>query len=310
LYFTIFTYGAVQETSFISDIDKALEGRNLTYQKFNLSNSAFTLANEYGGTQKCGIYYDAKGTNTFEFIEAKYINGLLDKKKNYEFVSVKLDWKTIVETIKAESEEGFKDFFRKLYMNASDNDSYSINELDVVVYDVTDDLIFFSKCNEALKHKPVFTIDPNGKQVFGEGNDDIATACYDETTGNLKADWFYKAKANEKTVKEVFTLNVNLFKNNKKDNPSKIEIGIQFHNNFDVSKITNPNCLIRIDIVIKDCTANISGNKMDLFKWNSSTIRGNPNTSLYESIRNTLQESTVIPKEKIIYSYYLKTLDQ
>ncbi|MEI6853984.1 MAG: hypothetical protein WCL06_14150, partial [Bacteroidota bacterium] len=66
----------------------------------------------------------------------------------------------------------------------------------------------------------------------------------------------------------------------------------------------------RIDIIIKDCSANISGSKLDLFKWESVINKGKPNTSLYEAIRNTLQDNAVIPKGKVIYSFYFKTLDQ
>ncbi|MEI8048736.1 MAG: hypothetical protein WCI92_15245 [Bacteroidota bacterium] len=309
LYFAIFNYGSVKETSFKTEVEKALEGRSINYKKFNLSNSAYELSNNYGGAQKSGIYYDAKGNNTFEFIDSKYVNGLFDKKKNYEFISVNLDWKTLAETVKAESAEGFKDFLRKLILNASDNDSYAINELDVVAYDVTDDFSFYNKCNLASLHSPKFAKDNNGKQIFAEGSDDIAKACYDESTGKLKPEWIYKPKGNTE-YKEIFSLNSELFSNNKKDDPSKIEIGVQFHPNFDLSKISNKNGLLRIDIVIKDCAPNISGDKLSLFQWKSAITKDKPNTSLYESVRNTLQDNTVIPKGKIIYSFYLKTLDQ
>jgi hypothetical protein len=106
----------------------------------------------------------------------------------------------------------------------------------------------------------------------------------------------------------VFSLNKELFVNTKKSNKKKVELGVSFDSNFNIKNISNPTGLIRVDLVINNANPNISNSKLEMFKWSSTTSKGNQNVALFESIKNTLLDEKVKPSNKVIYSYYINTL--
>jgi hypothetical protein len=91
-----------------------------------------------------------------------------------------------------------------------------------------------------------------------------------------------------------------------KNDPKKIELRTIFHPNYKLKNIKSENALLRIDYVIEEASDNITNNSLQDFQWSSATIKGKPQTALSEAIRNTLQEPSVNPKGKVIYSYYIK----
>jgi len=105
---------------------------------------------------------------------------------------------------------------------------------------------------------------------------------------------------------EVLDLNKSIFDGHLKNEPAKIELQTVFHANYKLNNIADANALIRVDYVIEDATFNDANTQLNDFQWLSTTMPGKPNSSLSESIRNTLQETAVNPKGKIIYSYYIK----
>ena len=64
--------------------------------------------------------------------------------------------------------------------------------------------------------------------------------------------------------------------------------------------------MIRIDYAIEDAAFNDANAQLNDFKWQSGTQKGKTQTCLQEAIRNTLQDPSINPKGKIIYSYYIK----
>ncbi len=134
----------------------------------------------------------------------------------------------------------------------------------------------------------------------------IALSCYD-TKGNIIENWIYKNDKNElKVLPEVFVLNKELFKNTKTSDKAKVEFGVSFDTKYNLKNIANPDGLIRVDIVLNSAEPNLTNPILDNFKWsNSNSIS---NVALYESIKTTLQEVGVKPSNKVIYSYYIKTL--
>ena len=95
----------------------------------------------------------------------------------------------------------------------------------VKTYDVTDDYLKCNECIEAVNHKPVMTKDKNGNTVFDEkASDAISKLCYDPKTSQLKPEWTYLYKNEITPIDEVFTLNQELFTNNKKDHADKVEL--------------------------------------------------------------------------------------
>lgn len=303
LYFTVFNCGNLAESGMISKLESSL----VSLPHFDLSNKSYKLSQEYGGEKKGGIYYDnsvqdENAKNVLELNKESYINGLKNN-NNFEFYQFNLDWAHIE---KAKSQMKFVDFFRKIFIDLSNEDSYSLGDLGVKVYDVTDDFEYFAKCNEALKHKFTPEKGSNGEFKFSENEtDEIKKYCYDPS-GKLKENWIYKNDKNPLTVlPEIFTLNKELFTNNKKDNNKKIELAVSFDPKFNIINIKNPQGLIRVDIVINN--SNPSTPSDDLFKWQSTTKKGSQNIALFESIKYTLSDDKVKPTNKVIYSYYIKT---
>lgn len=308
LYFTVFNSGNAINSGMIKKVESTLGA--LPY--FDLANPAFQLSQNYNSDQKGGIFYDAtakteKLKNVLDLNKETYTNGL-DKIKNYEFYPFNLDWNTIAELKESYQEQNqFKDFFRKLFIDLSNDDAYSDTNLEVKVYDATKDFELFSKCAEAVNHKPKLSKGNNGEAVFSETEtDNIALSCY-ETNGKLKEDWKYK-KQNSSLIPDVFTINKELFINTKKTDSKKIELAVTFDPKFNVKNIPNPQGLIRVDIVATSATPNISGPKLEMFKWQSTTKKSEQNLALYESIKNTLLDPKTKPEGKVIYSYYIKTL--
>ena len=308
LFRSVFNYGTTKKL--LTDINYSLKDRGYKFETFSLSTDFYKLSNEYASDKKGGNYYDKTGVDIVSSLdESQYVNGLKKSNKNFEFYAFQQPWADIFKNSKSLTEQGvpnpFTDFFRKLYIDASKDDVFQLKGLKIEVKDVTDDYTFFAKTQEAKLHKPKLAKDANGNSIFSaEETNPIALTCYD-VKGNLLPEWIYKSKESI-LLKEVFTLNSELYDNGFKNNKNKIEIGTKYDPIFNVSQITNPNGLLRVDIVIADCNPNFD--KLNLFKWESVTSKGKQNESLSEAIRNTLDK--VNPKEKVIYSYFIKAANQ
>ena len=303
LFFTVFTHGKPNANSLITHIEDAVTGR-FTPKRFDLTNNPYLLTNEYGGKELTGLGMDLQKQVT------STLNGL-NVNKPFEFINIgKFNWEYIDKTI---NNPKYKDdvFLAKLFINTSNESSYKLSKIVVKAYDVTDDYLKYNKSNEAANHKPVVTKDKNGNTVFDEkASDAISKLCYDPKNSQLKPEWIYSYKNEITPIDEVFVLNQELFTNNKKDHADKVELQIKMHPNYKVANIKNPNGLIRVDMVIDDCSFNDSNTQLLDFQWNSGTMKDKINNSLSEAIRNALQDPQVLPKGKVIYSFYIKTKNQ
>ncbi|MEH3113767.1 hypothetical protein [Pedobacter terrae] len=303
LYFTIFSCGHPDERSLISKLESKLSSSTT---RFDLSSRAYQLSTAYPSEKSGGIFYDeaaksAKAKNILDLREG-YINGL-KKGQNFEFYPLGLDWKSIDQlhtTYAAQNQ--FNDFFRRLFIDLSNEDSYTFANFGVKVSDITADFENFAKADEAKKHQPKLSKGNNGEAKFSDQEKDaIALACYN-TDGKLKEQWIYKAQASN-PLNEVFTLNQTLFTNTRASNPKRVEFGTSFDPKFSVANIHNPDGLIKVDILSNTATPNLQGGKMAKFEWVNA--KNTPNTALSESIKNTLQE--LKPVDRVVHSYYIKT---
>jgi hypothetical protein len=78
------------------------------------------------------------------------------------------------------------------------------------------------------------------------------------------------------------------------------------HKNYSIENIPNAGGLYRIDFIINEVEENINNTSLNDFKWISAiNAQTGENTSLYESLRNVLQESQIHPKG-IVYTLFLK----
>lgn len=227
--------------------------------------------------------------------------------KPYEYCPFQEPWGNIVSNSHSLMEKGvpkpFTSLFRNLFIDISNEDVYRLKKLEVKVSDVTKDFLLYTYAKEVLNHKPKLSKDQKGNSVFAEDETDpIALECYNEQ-GQLLDEWIYTPQ--ETTVmKEIFALDDEIYQNSSKDSNNKeTEIAIKYDDNLDVSALDDFHGILRVDVVIADCEPNLS-NLENLFSWESITTKGRTNSSLSESIRNTLDK--VNPKGKVIYTYFVQ----
>ena len=303
IYFTIFSRGNTNSQSLLNRLDPKL---SILDTKFELSTNSYRLSTDYSGEKTGGIFYDLNGKseNTKNVLDLKdgYVNGL-KKGNNFEFYPLGVDWNTIDQLHESYIQQNhFNDFFRKLLVDLSNEDSYLYGDFDVKVYDVSSDFEQFSKCLEVKSHKPKLTTGNDGEAKFADDETDpIATGCYNPD-GSVKDKW--KFSPGDPVVQtEVFALNQTLFKNTRNADNKKAELGVSFDPKFSIKNIRNPEGLLRIDVVLKNVKPNLSNPVFEQFQWISAD--GIANTALRESIVNTLQD--LKPENKVVYSYYIKT---
>ncbi len=305
LYFTVFTHGSATESSMISMVRDALKGRYTT-KEFTLNNNPYSVTNAYGGKDYTGL--QNKQFNQWKNLN---LNASIDKKLPYEVIGINKVWNEDVDKYVKniiDKENGI--FLGKLFLNASDQLSYKLNKVSVKVYDVTEDYTFYAQCEEAKNHQPKMTKDKGKNDVWAEENkkDAIITNCYLKDKAELKKEWVY-GQGNSKRLKpwdEVFSYDEKIFSDHLKNSPEKVELITVFDKNYNLKNIKNSSALLRVDFVIDDATFNNANTQLGDFQWSSTTQKDRTNNSLAEAIRNTLQEPSVSPKGKILYSYYIK----
>jgi hypothetical protein len=305
LYFTVFTHGSATESSMISMVRDALKGRYTT-KEFTLNNNPYSVTNVYGGKDFTGL--QNKQFNQWKNLN---LNASLDKKLPYEVIGINKVWNEDVDKYVKniiDKENGI--FLGKLFLNASDQSSYKLNKVSVKVYDVTEDYTFYAQCEEAKNHQPKMTKDKGKNDVWAEESkkDAIKTTCYLKDKAELKKEWIY-GQGNSKPLQpwdEVFSYDEKIFSDHLKNSPEKVELITVFDKNYNLKNIKNYSALLRVDFVIDDATFNNANTQLGDFQWSSTTQKDRTNNSLAEAIRNTLQEPSVSPKGKILYSYYIK----
>lgn len=305
LYFTVFTHGSATESSMISMVRDALKDRYTT-KEFTLNNNPYSVTNEYGGKDYTGLQ-----NKQFKQWKNLNLNASLDKKLPYEVIGINKVWNEDVDKYVKniiDKENGI--FLGKLFLNASNQSSYKLNKVSIKVYDVTEDYTFYAQCEEAKNHQPKMTKDKGKNDVWSEESkkDSIITTCYENGKTELKKEWIY-SPGSAKTLKtwdEVFSNDEKIFSNHLKNTPEKVELITIFDKNYKLKNVKSSSALLRIDYVIEDASFNSENPQLNDFKWSSTTQKDKANNSLAEAIRNTLQEPSVSPKGKILYSYYIK----
>lgn len=305
LYFTVFTHGKANENSMVTQIKAAFQGR-ITPKVFELNNSPYSVSNNYEGKENTGI-----ANKKF----AKYVNynlnASLDKNLPFEVIGLNKPWDEkingFIQDYIIKNDNGL--FMNKLTLNALDQSAFKLNKIGVKVYDVSDDYEKYAQCAEAKKHIPVLTKNAKKDMVWDEKSkkDLITKECYTANQTNLKSEWIYKPiDLTSNTWDEFLDVNQEIVSAHLKNDPGKIELNTVFHSNYKIKNIKNENGLIRIDYVVEDAAFNDANPLLNDFQWQSGTQKGKTQTCLQEAIRNTLQDQSVKPKGKIIYSYYIK----
>lgn len=283
VYFTVFN----STGDLLSKLAPRLAATSLRY---DLSANAYNISTKYPEHEAGGIYNNEK--NIMDVKQGEYIRGL-----NYEYYPVGLDWKTIEELHK-EDTSAFKYLFRNLFIDLSNQDSYSFERFEVDAFNVTRDFENYAKADYVLHHPPAITKGDDGQNRISDlVKDPLVRECYNED-GTVKDACKYRPEA-LKALPDYFRISQSLFDDTKKRDEKQVELGIVFASSFKPAEGT----FLKLNIVLTSAVPNLKNPSLEKFKWINA--RGIPNTALYESVKNTLLE--LKPENNVVYTYYIKT---
>lgn len=299
---------------FIFFIPKGIAAENSLYanfmgddtkfaRRFSMNAQPTVVSNNYGGVDKTGLNdaYDSKDGNL------KISNAWLKNKANYEFIDHQgFNWNFVNELIQSGS--GPKsDFLRKLFFDFSNNSTFSIDDIDVEVYEVSEDLVRFAKCDFVKTKKPKIIKDANQSNIWDESVSPLEREVFETNTDKLKSEFIYSAPALT-AIPEVFEVNKTLFQNGLKQDPSKVEVSLNFHPNFNYEKFSSSaNGLLRIDIVVKNSSFNASNPQLSDLQWDG--VGGSNFYDALYNLGNTPSGKSCQPigdKHRILYTYFLR----
>jgi hypothetical protein len=303
----LFNYGEVNENSLVSTFEKAIEGRSLDgLIKFEINPNPYAISNNYGGKEKTGLTADpdvqptALNVGDPEGAVLNYNNGFLTNARPYESIEFGVSLNDLYEFYFKEKGK----FAKGLFLDATNNVSYLLKNVAVKVTDVTLDYEQFVKYTVAVETKPKLIKDEGNNEVWDEESEsnEIISDYYEKNTLKIKPALQFKHEPGE-MISEVFDFDASIFSDRLKNSPEEVELVTIFHKNFAGNLDASEPRIVRVDYVIETTEENYTA-QLEAFKWNSVINAANGvNSSLYESIRNTLQE---VKPSGILYSYYLK----
>jgi hypothetical protein len=272
-------------------------------KQFSMNAQPTVASNNYGGVDKTGLNeaYDSKDGNL------KISNAWLKNKANYEFIDHQgFNWNYVNELIQSGS--GPKsDFLRKLYFDFSNNSTFSIDDVDVEVYEVSEDLVRFAKCDFVKALKPKIIKDANQNDVWDDSVSSLEREVFETNADKLKSEFIYNAPKFT-AIPEVFEVNKTLFQNGLSQDPSKVELALNFHPNFNYEKFSaSANGLLRIDIVVKNASFNASNPQLPDLKW--AGVGGDNFHDALVNLGNTPSGKTCQPigdNHRVLYTYFVR----
>jgi hypothetical protein len=300
LYFIFFIPNGISQERNIYENFKV---RSNFSKGFSLSPRSSIAFNEYGGVDKTGLKADFDSNDG----NLKIVNACLSDKLNFEFIDHQgYNWDYINEMISSGAADK-NDFLRKLYLDLSHNETFSIDDLELEVYDVSEDFTKFCKWNCIKNLKPQMTKDGDQNNVWAESVSALEREVFEDNSTNLKEEYKYSFSGGEK-LEEVFAINKSLLRNGLSQNRKKVEVGIDFHPNFNYEKFKgHANGLIRIDVVVNHQTWNSGNIELENLKWT-----GEGGDSFVEAIKDlgTLPKNISCQptgeNHRVLYTYFLR----
>lgn len=304
LYFTVFTFGTPDKYSMVSFVKDALAGRNYT-KEFTMGGKPFEIQTKYPSNDATGI-----ANSTFQKWINFHYNGLNELRERFEVIGINKPWnEDLDEYIKIIIQKENRVFLSNLFLNVAGDSYYTLRDLDIRMYDISQDFDKFSKYLFISQNAPTFTLDEGKNKVWDANSaaNPIIIAGYEKNTDKIKSEWLYQpVDLGSLAVAEIFSLDGQLFNDHLMNDPKNIHLKTLFDEKYKIKGIKNPEGLFRIDIIHKDISFNFSNEQLKDFEWSSATQKGKVNNALAEAIRNTLQHPDITPQHKALYSYYIK----
>lgn len=166
LYFTVFDGG---QYALLKDVEDALAGRANNFTRFHLANDVFPMARNYHKDIIGGNYHElnADGTPGMDNVTVVDEKGtptsyhVIDGYLAEYYPMLAGSWATVIENAKALSVDGVPDnqkfthLLSDRFVNLNYNSGYDINELELVVTDVTDQFKAFEEGGEMPQPKVI-----------------------------------------------------------------------------------------------------------------------------------------------------------
>ena len=286
-------------------LSNAPQAKSIPYTKFSFSNASYKLKREYE-TETSG------GSNISAEIDTEtFVN--MGNESHFEFHEYYLGWNDMVKYIRNATDEegralkGGEPIISKQFMEVASLEFYSVEALDIKVYNISKSMAELIRCQACIANPPVFATNENGKRLLDDDNLPIIDTpgkaeCYDEF-GKLTADTLFR-KANLSELKEVYRFDNEAFMNNYKEQ-GRGEFIVKIHPNFNGKQLTEADYnLHRIDVYLKDVTEKTDNPNLAKFIWDGKQVARN--RSMYNSVLGALREAN--PQNKVIYTYYVKTM--
>lgn len=336
LFFVVFDD---KERTLSTEIDKLfrptnpdeLERYKETVKEFELKGESFKVYNDYRAGRG-GNYegqYDPMAVQEYGYYD----------NHNAEFYEMGNRWDQVFgqlyqAKIKDKSCDGL---LSKLYIDLSDEESRSINQLELRVTDITDDFEAYSQYLFAMRYQPSLTVDENGDTI-ASFNLESDTACFFDQEGHLLFEYEYDGSIPKTVIKDnLFEINQDIFRESRKESPEKTRIVVDFAkvyyeaygyddeieeydwNNEDMQEVIQSfnGRVLQVDVCVA-LTGYDESQSLDSFKFESHLWKKNgkgeyerklnaTNDCVYGSINNVYKHSRGLNnKGKVIYTFIIR----
>ena len=304
LYYVVFDSN---QHKLLELVENALSDLPHNYERFTLATNSYKMYSSYPSALQGGTYHDSNGD---DIVTASIEDG--DDSSFFMLDSLRAEsycfgcpWEEIVrnasdQTVQNGAEVPFTHLFRNVFIDFSHSDSYTINKLDVAVYDVQEDFDKYWGYYVAKNNPPEIKKEAGETYLDFEGHED-GQAYYDEK-GKILPEYDYeKGMGKIIQINDMLLFDEELFESSRIKDPVHTELGIYFNKAFkgSIPQVANPNDLLRIDVIISDATICNVEIIDKLFGWQG-------NDCLSAAIKDVLQDMK--PEGKPLYSYFVRIL--
>lgn len=303
LYFTVFSYGNKYEL--LHSVEDAFKERSFKPEQYTLDLSSFSISNKY----------DAKDTPGVESKIITMDNGMINnyfrnEELDYEFFGLAPNKEKLSEyfTKMLTSDDG--KFLNNLFLDASNNNMYEIQTLELKVEDISKDYeqLYRSKVANDLIKDIKFTKNDLNETIWDStkiNQFSVIKEIFISNTDIPKPAYTFATTSDSRTnlLNEAFSLNEKVYEAHLNNSPESVEIRTVIHSNYRLDNLGDDDGLYRVQIILKEVEENLD---LEDFAWNSIIKGGGKNNCLLESIRNVIQDPKINPKNKVLYTYYFK----
>lgn len=281
-----------------SKLLEMMEGENKTagMDQLTIDARAWNIKPNYASASSVGLVHPDLSTPSFFDKEDQ------ERGDKYEVIKLKNNGISGMLASKKEAGQLKLDFIDQLFIDFNASDVFKLKDLKVGVSDISED--YESFCKEVIakkeggkiktikddKQKPVWDNETRGNAII--------RSCFEDNgdSSDLKEEFKYSPKEAKKIV-EFLEIDSEVLTNTKDSDPSRVQLRLNLHKNFDPKKVFENFKLYKIEIMVSSVEPNSS--IADSYAWDYD---GNKNTTFSTSIENTISG---VKAEQTLYTIYL-----